>query len=451
MSADRLDYLVRFSSVHSSIEGIPAPVLVSQLLLASAGIGGHCLTWRPRGVKTPRFGNNSVSFLSGPDDVPSWFLRQLEPLAAWHESSRRAARDYFAQIPSPEELRIRRSQAKLIRGDLPLMARELQRYQEMEKKAYQADFLVEVASKVGKLDVQGKGFGEDQLVLLYRDAAYEALNRRTGNGRLLLEAAANVGAGFRTTLHGWVSRKSFRKIVRSSPREDSLAYGWLIPADRLPMVKMNTSTYTKTALPLYESALALRYLGPYEAFQPNEVIQSILDQADHGWVVPEWCDSPHLRGLLRTDEELAWQLASTLRLISQANLKDTSAIHRLASFAIPFARWIRGVHCQEIRLIFPGPSSDPTERLSCDVADRLRQRPHTVRELCRAIRGSKSDAIQAVLQRMEAEGWVRREPRPSRKEGCQWSLHFSPLPDVSTYLSKFGKTGDFASVDWVGH
>lgn len=142
---------------------------------------------------------------------------------------------------------------------------------------------------------------------------------------------------------------------------------------------------------------------------------------------------PPERGLLRMEEELAWQLATVLWVMSRDKNRARHHQWELILMAASLAQWIRAAHCREVRLLFPGPPHAPADGLSCKIADKLRLGPHSTRDLVRCCDRQRTDAVRGVLCRMRDEGWVA-EPRRDR-----WKLNFPPLPESSVNLSKIAK------------
>ncbi|MCH7228937.1 hypothetical protein MLD59_22530 [Verrucomicrobiaceae bacterium E54] len=415
----------------ADLAGVSPVVPLAQILLAGAGVSGSRLSWRREGEKTPKAGRPSVTFLGPNENLPRWFRFQLSPLLAWHEKSKRMAAELAASEPRRRNTQNHEELEELIGGWCPELTREKRPAPKPEE--VDVDLLIDVHARIGRVAVEPNQFGRDRLVILNGDPAYRAIGRASGHGPLLKSGSLNEGPGLRTTLHGWSTAKAFRKMMRDRGPEEILCYGWLIPADRLPTSEAGLPPGSPMMLGIYQHLLDLRYLETPNIFTPNCVVADLLDQADRKWRPPRWCRMEPLAGLLRKHEPVAWQFAAALCLMSLKVQRPPDQHWMLWTLAARLARWIRAVHCREVRLLFPGPAHDPAEKVSCIIADKLRLAPHSTRDLVRCCHKERTEVVRGHLYRMRDEGWV------VELDEDRWRLGFSALPNVSADLSKISR------------
>ncbi len=434
--SDRLSCLVRRCRVLAELEGLPPELLISQIMLASVGVAGSKLTWKSTFSTTPHFGRASVTFLGSRDDSAEWFLRQLQPIRDWQQLSLSYANGILQRHPKPAEIRERRRHAKMIGNYLPSFTKFLHTPPVTGPGVIHPDLLIEVNPKIGAYHVKPNGFGRDRFVLLNGAGAYRALMRNSSRATPLRLAAVNEGSGLRTTLHGWSPRRDFHLSLRKKDPSELVGFGWLLPADRLPGMQRTDSYCPRIWEGVYRHPLLLRYLGSFPTYRPDGSISSLLYEGDTKDACPVWGHSPDKNDLLRPLEQLAWQFAPVLKLISREMKDDPQREAFHAKFAVELASWVRAAHAKEVRLLYPGPPECPADEVSCTVADKLRLGPQSVRDLVRSCHSVKTEVIRSTLARMQSEGWVKEEGKDL------WKLCFPPLPELSAILSEIAKIGN---------
>lgn len=404
-------------------EGITPVVAVAQILMTGAALGGSLLTWN-RG-DGERCGRPSGTFIGSEEELPSWFEGQIAPLNEWQANIRRMAADQFDQIAAARKALQRQHTARILGGLIP----ELQESAEPAPKFMDPEFLVEIRSRIMRPAVTPNTCGRDRLVALKGIRAYRALMRPTRIATPLRQACRDLGGGLRATLHGWVPAREFHRLVRGRATEEADIFGWLLPAHRVAASGEPQEMDKAPLILVYEELLGLRFDAPMKSFGPDAEIAAMLDRADLSWTPPSWCGSKQLQKLLRPDESLAWLFAATMRTMSRKVPRSRSDIMAICELAACMANWIRAAHAREIRLLFPGPPTDPTDDLSCKLADKLRLGRQSTRQLLRGVHKARVEHVREELERMQNEGWVARVGRR------HWQLSFPPLPDLSAKLS----------------
>ena len=173
---ESLRSLISLSSAIGRRGNIPMEVVFAQVVLASIGVGGSRLLWKPRGSSAPRFGRPSVTFLGSREALPEWFEENLVPIIGGQEVASAVARKFVRPKSSVAEWKRRKEQAAMIGNWMPELT-QMMLQKPTRPSSYHAEFVIEIGSKVGRLHSESHGFGDDRLVILRGAPAYRALDR----------------------------------------------------------------------------------------------------------------------------------------------------------------------------------------------------------------------------------------------------------------------------------
>lgn len=422
-------WLFTLSAKHAATEGMSVEVMLAETLLMGISISGGRLTWKRSPKAVPQIAKSSVTWLGMPNEHPLWFHRYCEPVIEQDQMACKVLADLIGAKVSATEVRKRKRHQKVLGKWIP-HAFETCDSESLSFLRHRPGFLVKVGWKATKQHLASAVFGQDRMLLLTGKSDYHGLAGSSASAAQLRSAAANFGGGLRVTVHGWCEEKSFQRLCRKSPDLDSRIFGWVLPAKRLYTPPDHHWTKAKLIGGMFGESFRLRYIAPVSHYCPEPEIAEILTHTDDSWVVPAWCDFPFLRGQMRSEESLAWQLAAQLHNIHRKEELAAETGLWIAEVAATLSKWIRGCHARELRLLYPGPDGDPSDPLSCGIADQLLVDPKSIRDLVRGFHKVGSEEVRGQLERMRSEGWVEE------LENGRWKLAFPVLPDLSAKLSE---------------
>ncbi|QTN31221.1 hypothetical protein HZ994_02375 [Akkermansiaceae bacterium] len=370
-----------------------------------------------------------MTWLGMQGECPQWFRRYSEPVIG---ADKRAC-GIFTQLlrqQSPQgERRTRRRHEKALGNWIPHTFDTF----DPDTIAFlrnPSGFILDLGEKPAQEQVSAAVFGRERMVILHGKSDYKGLSGRSKKATQLRSAAVNVGGGLRVTVHGWCEKPSFRKICRKNPDIGVGLYGWLLPAT--PRFAIPPGVWTKHKLigGMFNRSLHLRYVAPLSPYCPAPRVSEMLTHADDGWKMPAWCDHPAIRDLMRPEEQLAWQLAAQFNNLYGDLEPGSTQETWLAEVAVMLSHWVRGQHANELRMLYPGPDTNPVDPISCGIVDQLQVSQKSERELVRGLRGVATAKVKETLKRIQTEGWVER------LDCKRWKLNFPDPPNLSEKLSE---------------
>lgn len=428
MVLDPVAYLARDTLMVSAGTNVPSEVILAQALLGAIGIGGAELKWSRGGEPSSAKPKPSVSFLSSERSVPGWFRHRISALMEGMEPSNWYGTHPIEQVTNEEERQRLKQLAELAGGMLPGKKLD-QGYADCSSRPTDT-FLVEVGSSAPSSSVLAKYTSNDLFVLMRGAQSYKAILRTTRSAPFLKEAALNDSSGRRAVLHGWANRQDFRKIARGIDAEEVQSFGWLVSVEHSAAKMPGLSTSDMRCLSAFQPLFGLRDRKITGCYLAPAACVELLDQADSGWAPSKWYRGEVLEALARRNQALAWQIAAVLGVMSYKMERAPEEQVALAQLAASLAEWIRFMHCRELRLLFPGAPDDPTDKMSCLIADKLNLGQQSTRDLVRSGRGQKTEVVRSILWRMVDEGWVTEVSKD------QWALSLGNPPDLSEILSE---------------
>lgn len=418
------------SQRHAEMEGLPVEVTLTEGLLMGAAISGQRLIWKNSSRAIPQVGKPSVTWLGTQGEHPLWFHRYCEPVIKHDEQACGLFADLLRRNSPIGERRKRRRHEKALGRWIPHDF-DSSSSESIAFLRNPTGFIVKLGWKSTKQHVSSTAvFGRERMLILNGKADYHGLTGRNESAAQLRTAAVNLKGGLRVTVHGWCEQKSFRKLCRKNPDSGAELYGWLLPARAQYEIPPVEWTKFKQIGSILLPSIHLRYISPLDPYCPAPEVAEMLTHADTSWKMPSWCDCSAIRGLMGSEEQLAWQLAAQLRNLYDELAPGSELEAWLAEVAVLLSHWIRGQHANQLRMLYPGPDNNPVDAISCGIADQLQVNAKSVRELVRGFHKVSTAEVKEELERIEAEGWVEE------LDGGRWQLNFPDLPNLSAKLSE---------------
>jgi len=410
--------------------GVAAEDALIHALLLGIGLAGTYLNWKRHEPQSPpQVGRCSATFALQEDECPWWMRLSLCHPVAFQKRVNDLARNEFLKQPSPAQVRLERDRAMMLRDWMPHTAANMMIASRARQRPQNVDFLLKMPER-GWFKQAHSQFGDDRLLIVTGNRDYQRLIKNREIPPYLLEMESGGNNWPRVTLHGWLQQDILIRTIRTLDAESAGRLGWLVPVGS-GRLQMGTDPDQHPVLnDLFHQMVLLR-LKRTPCFAPPEEIAARIEAAtaDLGTLLAT--QPAHLRRLSLHDDQLVWQLCALLSYLGKGNREHElfeHELHEVVDAAAAIAGRIVATHINVLRQALP--SGRHNDLLARPIIDRLAKGAATLRELVRSFHKTRTDAVEASLQRLEHDGLV------ARIDGNKWAFVQVPLPDLSALMSE---------------